>query len=135
MPTFVSFSKFQYPAAICIEKEPETIRQIQHLRTDDIPTWPVSSHHVIQTSTLRLAHSILAYLHTCILAYLHTCILAYLHTCILAYLLDIDFISSTIYQQTYIAIFDSIAIIFFHSRMIALEPITTGMYPPLQAWQ
>ena len=42
---------------------------------------------------------------------------------------DIDFFSSTIYRQKYIANFDNIAILFLHSCMIALEPITTGMYP------
>ena len=44
--------KMSVSSAICIEKEPERIRQIQHLRTNDIPTWPVSSRHVVQTSTL-----------------------------------------------------------------------------------
>ena len=39
------------------------------------------------------------------------------------------FFSSTIYCQTYITIFNSIAIILFHSCMIAYEPITTGTYP------
>ena len=32
-------------------------------------------------------------------------------------------------MSKYIAIFDSIVIILFHSHMIVLEPITTGMYP------
>ena len=44
---------------------------------------------------------------------------------------DIDFCSSTIYRQTYITIFDNIVIVFFHSHIIAVEPINTctGMYP------
>ena len=33
--------KMSISSAICIEKEPERIWQIQRLRTDDIPTWPM----------------------------------------------------------------------------------------------
>ena len=39
------------------------------------------------------------------------------------------YFSSTIYRQKYIANFDNIAILCLHSCMIALEPITTSMYP------
>ena len=61
----ILFSKFQYLV-------PEKIWQIQHLRTDDIPTWPVSLYDTnikFYTPIGSFPHG--AYLHTWRM--LHTC--------------------------------------------------------------